>query len=415
MARSYFLYFASALFLILNIAPTAHAQDDGSKVFTQEQLEQIVSPIALHPDELVSQILMASTYPLEVVQADRWVKENESLEGDALVKALDDQPWDPSVKSLIQFPQVLDMMSTKLDWITDLGDAFIAQQADVLSTIQTLRAKAKDEGNLESNEQQTVTVDSGSTTQNQTIIIEASDPDVVYVPTYNPTVVYGSWPYPAYPPYYYYPPGYVARPGVAFGIGVAVGATWGYAWGNCNWRGGDIDIDINRNYNRNTNIRNSNIRNNNDFRNNTGNRNGKWNHDRNHRRGVSYRDQNTSQRFGKSGTRSAQQARESYRGRANSDRQSLNRSNAQRNTQRSGERTRNATNNQRTRSGSATSRRSSSGSALNRSSSGSSTRNSSNRGRSSANSSSQSRSSAGRSRSSGSRGGGSRGGGRRGR
>src|SRR6516225_6775252 len=217
-------------------------------VFKQEELDQLVAPIALHPDSLISQILMASTYPLEVALADRWVKQNANLKGDALTKALEAEDWDPSVKSLVNFPQVLTMMSDQLDWTQKLGDAFLADQKKVLDTIQSLRAKAQASGHLESNKEQKVIV------EEKIIKIEPANPQVVYVPSYNPTVVYGSWPYPAYPPYSYYPPGYVASSMMWFGAGVAMGAAWGYAWGNCNWGGGDVDIDVDRNTNINRNI-----------------------------------------------------------------------------------------------------------------------------------------------------------------
>jgi hypothetical protein len=138
------------------IASAVFAQD--AAPLKQEELDQLVAPVALYPDSLVSQILMASTYPLEVVQADRWVRQNENLKGDALTAALEKEDWDPSVKSLVNFPQVLSMMSEKLDWTSKLGDAFLAQQKQVLDTVQKLRGKAKAEGNLESNEQQTVVV-----------------------------------------------------------------------------------------------------------------------------------------------------------------------------------------------------------------------------------------------------------------
>ena len=187
---------------------------DTSPVFKPEEIEQLVAPIALYPDSLVSQILMASTYPLEVVEAARWVKANKTLKGDALTAALEKQTWDPSIKSLVNFPQVLDMMNEKLDLTQRLGDAFLAQQKDVLDAIQRLRAKAQAQGNLKTTKEQTVIVEqpAAQTTvveqpaaQTTVIKIEPTNPQVVYVPTYNPTVVYGAWPYPAYPPYSYYP------------------------------------------------------------------------------------------------------------------------------------------------------------------------------------------------------------------
>jgi len=187
----------SVAFLLL-LPQVAVAQGAGdAKTFKQEALDQLVAPIALHPDSVISQILMASTYPLEVVLAARWAKQNEKLKGNALAAALEKEEWDPSVKSLVNFPQVLQMMSEKLDWTAKLGDAFLAQQKDVMDTIQKLRKKAEAEGNLKTAEQQKVTVEQ----ETQTIIIEPANPQVVYVPTYNPTVVYGAWPDPAYPSY----------------------------------------------------------------------------------------------------------------------------------------------------------------------------------------------------------------------
>ena len=196
------------LALLLGAPLGVLAQSGGEqKTFKQEELDQMIAPIALYPDSLLTQILMASTYPLEVVQADRWAKQNKDMKGDALAKALEAQPWDPSVKSLVNFPQVLAMMSEKLDWTQKLGDAFLAQQKDVMGTVQKLRAKAQAAGNLKTTKEQVVKV------EKEVIIIEPANPQVVYVPTYNPTVVYGAWPYPAYPPTPYYPPGYVARCG----------------------------------------------------------------------------------------------------------------------------------------------------------------------------------------------------------
>src|SRR5690349_8522155 len=228
------------LILLLAVPPGAIAQQsEANTVFKQEELEQLVAPIALHPDSLIAQILMASTYPLEVALADRWTKQNASLKGDALTKALESQDWDPSVKSLVNFPQVLTMMSEKLDWTQKLGDAFLADQKKVLDTIQSLRTKAQAAGHLESNKEQTVVV------EEKIIKIEPANPQVVYVPTYNPTVVYGAWPYPAYPPYYYYPPMY--PPGAAFfsfTAGVIVG---GALWGSCGWGWGHSEVNINVN------------------------------------------------------------------------------------------------------------------------------------------------------------------------
>jgi uncharacterized membrane protein YgcG len=234
------------LVLLMAVPPVIFAQEGGAKpALKQEELEQLLAPIALYPDDLLTQILMASTYPLEVVQADRWAKQNKDVKGDALAKALEEQPWDPSVKSLVNFPQVLQMMSEQLDLTQKLGDAFLAQQKDVMATIQKLRKKAQEQGNLKTTNEQKVVV------EQETIIIESPNPQVVYVPSYNPTVVYGAWAYPAYPPAPYYPPGYGAA---AFATGVAVGAAWGYAWGHSNWNSGSVNVNVNQNANINSNI-----------------------------------------------------------------------------------------------------------------------------------------------------------------
>ena len=307
-------------------AQTGNGKD---KPFKQEELDQLLAPIALYPDSLLAQILMASTYPLEVVQAGRWTKANQNLKGDALTAALEKENWDASVKSLVNFPQVLDLMNEKLDWTQKLGDAFLAQQKDVMETVQKLREKAEAQGNLKSSEQQKVIVEK----ETQTIIIEPANPQVVYVPTYNPTVVYGTWWYPSYPPYAYYPPGYAAGAALfSFGVGVAVGAAWGYAWGGCNWRGGDVDIDINRNTNINNNIDRSKYQN--KVTTGQGGR-GEWKHDPEHRKGVSYRDQGTAQKFDRGAPKDVQ-SREAFRGRAETGRQDLARGDADQFRDRSG-------------------------------------------------------------------------------
>jgi hypothetical protein len=308
------------MMILLALPPDLFSQQaEQSVMFKQEELEQLCAPIALHPDSLISQILMASTYPLEVALADRWVKQNASLKGDALTKALEAQDWDPSVKSLVNFPQVLTMMSEKLDWTQKLGDAFLADQKKVLDTIQSLRAKAQSTGNLQTTSEQKVIV------EEKIIKIEPANPQVVYVPSYNPTVVYGAWPYPAYPPYYYYPPGYVAGSMMAFGAGVAMGAAWGYAWGNCNWNGGDVDIDVDRNTNINRNINRDQAKQNLQQRGQSGQ--GRWQHNPEHRKGVSYRDQGTAAKFNRTSTNDAIKSREQFRGRADQGRQDISRGN----------------------------------------------------------------------------------------
>jgi uncharacterized membrane protein YgcG len=263
--------------------------------FKQEELEQLVAPIALYPDALLAQVLMASTYPLEIVYAARWVKVNPKLTGAALEDAMQKEPWDASVKSLTAVPQVLEMMEQKLDWTQKLGDAFLAQEAQVMNAVQALRAKASAEGHLKSGKEQTVT-----TTQmggETVIVIEPASPEVVYVPTYDPAYVYGPWPYPAYPPYYWYPPGYY-YPGGAFLAGIVIGS---WLWGGCNWGGGGGGVHVE--HHRYNNFNRTNIS------------DGNWRHNVDHRRGVAYRDQATAGRFDRDFSGNAP-SREQFRGRA---------------------------------------------------------------------------------------------------
>ena len=298
------------LLVLFTVAPPwIFAQGQGTeKKFMQEELDQILSPIALYPDDLLTQILIASTYPLEVVQADRWVQANKNLKGDQLTAALEKQTWDPSVKSLVNFPQVLSTMSEKLDWMQKLGDAFLASEKDVMDTVQRLRLKAQEAGNLKSTEQQKVVV------QEKVIIIQPAQPEVIYVPTYSPAEVYGPWWWPAYPPpppffpFFPYATPY-AYGAMAFGAGIAMGAAWGYAWGNCNWHGGHVNYNINQNININNNI------NRNAYAKQYQGGRGTWQHDASHRKGVSYRDQTTSQKYNRGTSGEAARSREAYRGR----------------------------------------------------------------------------------------------------
>jgi hypothetical protein len=296
---------ALAVSLLVALPLNAFAQQpEAAPVFKQEELDQILAPIALYPDSLVSQILIASTYPLEIVQADRFVKQNSTLKGDALTKSLEAQSWDPSVKSLVNFPQVVTMMSQKLDWTQKLGDAFLADEKAVMNTIQSLRAKAQAAGNLKTTKEQKVIV------QEKIIVIEPASPQVVYVPTYNPTVVYGAWPYPAYPPYYYYPPGYVAATSAfAFASAVALGAAWGYAWGSPSWSSGNVKYNYNQNVNINTNI-NRNVY----AQQLPANAQGNWQHNPANRQGVPYNSQALQQRYNQASPSQQVQARQAYRG-----------------------------------------------------------------------------------------------------
>jgi Protein of unknown function (DUF3300) len=263
------------------------------------QIEQLVAPIALYPDPLLSQVLMASTYPLEVVEAARWSQSNSMAKGSALQDAMQGQSWDPSVKALTAVPQTLQMMSDKLDWTQQLGDAFLAQQQQVLAAVQKLRAEAQATGNLQSTPQQTVTLapapaDVAVSGIGQAITIQPVNPDVYYVPVYNPAVVYGPWDYPSYPPFYWSPPGFVASNVVSFAAGVVVGAA---IWGQCDWWHNNVIINVNRfNVFNHTNLTND-----------------TWNHNPEHRLGVPYRNASVAARFG--GTNN-DAAREAFRDRA---------------------------------------------------------------------------------------------------
>ncbi len=260
--------------------------------FTPAQLEQMVAPIALYPDSLVTQILMAATYPLEIVEAARWTVKNPGLKPDALEAKLKEQDWDIAVKALCGFPDVLKRMNENLDWTQDLGDAFLAQQSDVLDTVQRMRGKAYEAGNLKTTEQQVVTQQ-----PDKIIVIQPANPQVIYVPTYAPTVVYGAWAYPTY----YYPPMYAPPPPGYGMMAFTAGVFWGAALSsNCNWGWGHSDVHINvnhyNNFNRNTNV-NFNKTN---IQNNIGGQTA-WKHDPDHRGGVNYKNNQTAQKFGAQG------------------------------------------------------------------------------------------------------------------
>jgi hypothetical protein len=332
---------ACVVALVLAVPPLAPAQTGPPPApFKAEELDQLAAPIALYPDPLVAQILMASTYPLEIVQAARFAKENAKLTGDPLNQALKNQTWDDSVKSLVTFPQVLSMMDSKLDWTQKLGDAFLAQQKELMAAVQRLRAQAQATGNLKSTAEQTVTVEPavagapgaaappapGPPPQQvvvqqappTVIMIAPTNPQVIYVPTYNPTVVYGGWPYPAYPPYAYYPPGYVAGAAMfSFAAGVAVGSA---LWGNCNWHGGDVSVNVNQYNNYTKNVNTANVASKRTEIQGSGQN---WQHNPENRRGAQYRDPATQQRYNRGTNAQATQARESFRGRAEQGRQDI--------------------------------------------------------------------------------------------
>lgn len=288
-----------AALLVIGSITCAGAQEiTAPQPLKPEELEQLVAPIALYPDNLLSQVMIASTYPLEVVEADRWVRGNTNLEGEARAAVLNDQGWDDSVKSLTTTPEVLNNMSQKLDWTQKLGDAVLAQQKDVMDAVQRLRTKAYAQKTLQSTPQQTV--ETRVVEDKEVIVIQSAEPDTVYVPYYDPTVVYGAWAYPSYPPVYYPPPSYALARGIAFGVGVAIVAG---IWNNndCDWGHGDINVNVNKNFNNFNKT--------------------KWTHKPEHRRGVQYRDHAARQKFDQNRTQSREalrgtvNQRESFRGR----------------------------------------------------------------------------------------------------
>ncbi len=271
--------------------PSATAQPQAAKI-PNDQLDALVAPIALYPDPLLSQTLVASTYPLEIIQLQQWLAKNKTLKDKALTDAALKQPWDPSIQAMVVLPDVVKRLAEDIQWTTDLGNAFLAQQGDVMDAVQRMRQKAQGTGALVSNEQQKVET---KVVENKTVVIvEQANPEVIYVPSYSPVVVYGPPVYP-YPPIYYppYPTGAViASSMISFGVGLAVGAAWGgggWGWG-CGWGGNDININVNNNFVRNNNINNVNNINRGGS--------GKWQHDANHRGGAPYGDRATADRHG---------------------------------------------------------------------------------------------------------------------
>jgi hypothetical protein len=271
----------SAPLLVLALAASvAFAQTAPSarhaEAATQPELDQLLAPIALYPDTLLSQILMASTYPLEIVEAARWSRANPGLKGGDAVSAVEEKDWDASVKSLTAFPQVLAMMDERLEWTERLGDVFILQEPVVMETVQSLRQKASAAGNLRSSEQAYVYAEGNA------IAIAPASPQVVYVPYYDPWVVYGTWWWPAYPPVYWGPwPGYYYYPGFyfAWGIGITVGPRFFYS--ACNWHQRHVTVvtvDHRVAGGRPAHV--------------------VWEHDPGHRRGVPYHITSLEQRFG---------------------------------------------------------------------------------------------------------------------
>src|SRR5262245_6727593 len=246
-----------------------------------DQLESLVAPIALYPDPLLAQTLAASTYPLELIQLQQWMAKNPDLKDKALADAVAKQPWDPSIQSMAAVPEVVKRLADDIQWTTELGDAFLAQQGEVMDAVQRMRKKAEEKGALKSNEQQTV--ETKVIEEKTVIVVQPTNPEVVYVPSYNPTVVYPPPVYP-YPPVYY-PPYYPGAGLVSFGVGMAMGAAiWGGSCCGCNWGGGNNTININNNNNFN---RNSNRTNNVGGGGNRGS-GGNWSHNPQNRGGTPY-------------------------------------------------------------------------------------------------------------------------------
>jgi hypothetical protein len=279
--------------LVLSAQSQTQTSASGDQVsrIPADQLDSLVAPIALYPDPLLAQTLAASTYPLEVMQLQQWLARNPGLKEKALADAVAKQPWDPSVQAMALLPDVVKRLTDDIQWTTDLGNAFLAQQSDVMDAVQRMRSKAQGTGALKSTPQQTVQTE--VIQDKQVIVIEQADPQVVYVPSYNPVAVYGPAVYP-YPPIYY-PSwgGYAATAAISWGVGVAMGAAWGGGWGwNAGWGHNDINVNNVNNFNRNANInanRAGNI---------NANRSGTWQHNAAHRGGAPYRDRATANRYG---------------------------------------------------------------------------------------------------------------------
>jgi hypothetical protein len=278
------------------VAREAGAAEEQAPKIPNDQLDSLVAPIALYPDPLLAQVLAASTYPLEIVQLQQWLTKNKDLKDKPLADAVQKQPWDPSIQSMAALPDVVKRLADDIGWATDLGNAVLAQQSDVMDAVQRMREKAQDKGNLKSTEEMKVET---TTVENKSVIvIEQSNPQIVQVPSYDPVVVYGPPPYP-YPPIAYPPPGYYAAgAAISFGVGMMVGAAMGGGWCcNSGW-GSNNNININNNNNF---VNNSNRQNISNSGNRTGNRTGSgnsWQHNAQHRGGAPYSNKATANKYG---------------------------------------------------------------------------------------------------------------------
>jgi hypothetical protein len=291
-----------AVFAQPELNPTsalAQEAQDAPKI-PSDQLDSLVAPIALYPDPLLTQTLVASTYPLEIIQLQQWLGRNQNLKDKALSDAVSKQPWDPSVQAMAALPDVVKRLADDIQWATDLGNAFLAQQSDVMDAVQRMRKKAQGAGALKSNEQ--LKVETEVVESKTVIVVEQANPKVVYVPSYNPTVVYGPPVYP-YPPIYYPTGAVIAARAITFGAGIAIGAAWGNGgWGwNTGWGHNDINVNVNNNFNRNYNNisggnRVNNIQGGNRVNNiSSGNR---WQHNPQHRGGAPYANRDIANRYG---------------------------------------------------------------------------------------------------------------------
>jgi hypothetical protein len=267
----------------------AQPQQPAAQALSTQQIDQLVAPIALYPDNLLGQILTASTYPLEAVMAARWSAANPRVKGPQLEAAMQQQTWDPSIKALCAVPQVLAMMSDKLDWTQALGDAYLSQPDDIAAAVQRLRMKAQATGSLQSSSQQQVRhvpapqpIIIDGRPQPDYIEIEPIDPGVLYVPIYDPYVVYGPWDYPAYRPFYWYPPGYVSVGLIGFGAPFVVGTA---LWAHYNWESRHVDINV-ASYNRFNHA-------------NLSAASTTWQHDPSHRGNIAYTNPALQTKFGK--------------------------------------------------------------------------------------------------------------------
>ena len=263
--------------------PTPTVIPEEAPKLSNDQLDSLVAPIALYPDLLLAQTLAASTYPLEVIQLQQWLERNKNLKDKKLVDAIAKKPWDPSVQSMAAYPEALQRMASNIEWTTELGNAFLAQQSDVMDAVQRMRAKAQNKGTLQTDLHQKV--EKQTEGGKEVVTIEPADPEVVYVPYYDPEYIYGPPVYPYYPDHY---PGYYPGMGLIWAA-IILGPRVAH-WGNCDWGHGDINIDINNEFNRNQVNPLGNRG--------PGNRGNRWQHNPAHRGNTPYADRRTNQRFG---------------------------------------------------------------------------------------------------------------------